>query len=166
MYIHLRKNGKTWPNNRPQYSKIRKIEMTKKENVSRKLLAKLDGTCGGNFDKTSRASQACEWLFLSSEKIKSRLQKNWRQPKIRDFTEAWHSPQVPCYKLSLAKKMTTSPFNFFNSRYKKMKKIVAEKLSRDRRKIFDQRRNQQPQEFLFLSFASIVTCPHVTDFWV
>lgn len=47
-----------------------------------------------------------------------------------------------------------------------MKKIVAEKLSRDRRKIFDQRRNQQPQEFLFLSFASIVTCPHVTDFWV
>jgi len=104
--------------------------------------------------------------FFVFRKNKKPPSKKLKAPKIRDFTEAWHSPQVPCYKLSLAKKMTTSPFNFFNSRYKKMKKIVAEKLSRDRRKIFDQRRNQQPQEFLFLSFASIVTCPHVTDFWV
>jgi len=46
-----------------------------------------------------------------------------------------------------------------------MKKIVAEKFARDRRKIFDQRRNQQSQKFLFLSFASIVTGGPVTQIW-
>ncbi|MBC9710647.1 MAG: hypothetical protein JTJ14_00100 [Lactococcus lactis] len=65
-----------------------------------------------------------------------------------------------------SKKNDYQPIQLFQQSVQKMKKIVAEKLSRDRRKIFDQRRNQQPQEFLFLSFASIVTCPHVTDFWV
>lgn len=64
-----------------------------------------------------------------------------------------------------SKKMTTNLFNFFGRSVQKMKKIVAEKFARDRRKIFDQRRNQRPQKFLFLSFASIVTGPPVTKIW-
>lgn len=161
--------------------------MTKKKNVSRKLLAKLDGTCGGNFDKTSRASRACEWLFLSSEKIKSRLQKNWRRPKIRDFTEAWCSPQVPCYKYSVTKK-SINPKPTFSSieeihdriiEFSENKKSPTKKSAGEIKTVCNVQinankflsnnatsdRQKKPFWCLFFSFASIVTGGPVTQIW-